>query len=278
MFGDDDIRRPAVAGRFYPGDPGALSAEVGALLGEAAAPERRVIAAMAPHAGYVYSGRIAAEVFAAVRVPRSAVILAPNHTGAGPAISVYSGRAYQMPWGEVPIDRALAAALLAEIPGARADVAAHRGEHAIEVELPFLCARRPDLAIVPVVVGPLAQSDAVELGRGLSRAVEAAGGPAEILVIASSDMNHFASDRETRAIDERALEPLLALDYRRMYETVRDEGISMCGVVPATAMLAYAEAAGARRPELLGYATSGEAFGDLDRVVGYAGVVIEPSR
>lgn len=270
------IRNPAVAGRFYPGAPEALSETVQSLLVRAQAPERPVVAAMAPHAGYVYSGGVAAEVFAATRIPRRVVLLAPNHTGAGEPISVFDGRAYRMPWGEVPIDRPLAAALLAEMSGARSDVVAHLGEHAIEVELPFLYARRPGLEIVPVVVGPLSRGDAIELGRGLYRAIESVGGPGEALVIASSDMNHFAPDRETRAIDKLALEPLLAMDYARMYQTVRDRRISMCGVIPATAMLAYAELAGAQAPELLRYATSGEVFGDLDRVVGYAGVVIEP--
>lgn len=274
---DDEIRAPAVAGRFYPGAPEVLSEQVAGLLANARADERPVLAAMAPHAGYVFSGGVAAEVFAATRIPERVVILAPNHTGAGAAVSVFDGRAYQMPWGEVPVDQALAAALLAELPGARADIEAHRGEHAVEVEIPFLHARQPALTIAPVVLGPLSRSAAVEIGRGLHRAVMSCGGPEQVLVIASSDMNHFANDAETREIDKLALEPLLAMDYERMYDIVRDRRISMCGVVPATAMLAYAELAGAKAPELLRYATSGEAFGDLDRVVGYAGVVIEPA-
>jgi hypothetical protein len=270
------VRRAAVAGRFYPGHSETLDAEVRDLLAAAGSGERPVLAAMAPHAGYVFSGGVAAEVFAAARIPERVVILAPNHTGAGPRISIFDGRAYEMPWGEVPIDAALVAALVDEIPGAETDGRAHAGEHAIEVELPFLHARQPALSIAPIVVGPLSADDAVELGRGLHRAIERCGGPAEILVVASSDMNHFAPDRETREIDRLALAPLLDADPRGLYRTVRDNRISMCGFIPATAMLVYAGEVGARAPELLRYATSGDAFGDRDRVVGYAGVVIEP--
>lgn len=273
----DVVRQPAVAGRFYPERVDTLDAEVRAHLAAAAASERPVLAAMAPHAGYVYSGGVAGEVFAASRIAGRVVIMAPNHTGAGPRISVFDGAAYQMPWGEVPVDRELVSALLAEIPGAKPDGLAHAGEHAIEVELPFLHARQPALRIAPIVLGGLSVDDAVELGRGLFRAVERCGGPSEILVLASSDMNHFAPDRETREIDKRALAPLLAMDPRRLYQTVRGERISMCGFIPATAMLVYADLAGARPPELLRYATSGDAFGDRSRVVGYAGVVIEPT-
>lgn len=270
------IRQPAVAGRFYPGAAARLDSEVRGYLDAAESAERPVLAAMAPHAGYVYSGGVAGEVFAAARIPDRVIILAPNHTGAGPPISVFAGKAFEMPWGEVPIDGPLVEALLDEIPGARADAFAHAGEHAIEVEIPFLHARQPNLTIAPIVVGGLSVDAAIELGRGVYRAVERCGGPSEILVIASSDMNHFAPDRETREIDKVALAPLLAMDPKRLYQTVRDNRISMCGFIPATAMLVYAELARSKEPELLRYATSGDAFGDRDRVVGYAGVVIEP--
>ena len=276
-MGRSSIRRPAVAGRFYPDAASKLASEVSGYLEAAEAGERTVLAAMAPHAGYVFSGAVAGEVFAASVVPPRVVILAPNHTGAGPRVSVFDGAAYQMPWGDVPIDRSLAAALLDELPGARSDDRAHAAEHSIEVELPFLWARQPELAIAPVVIGPLSADESIELGRGVHRAVERCGGPSEVLVLASSDMNHFAPERETHEIDARALEPLLAMEPRRLYSTVRARQISMCGVIPATAMLVYAELAGAKAPELLRYATSADSpYGDSERVVGYAGVVIEP--
>lgn len=268
------IRAPAVAGRFYPGDSDRLAAEVDELLAAAESRPRELVAAMAPHAGYVYSGGVAAEVFAAAEVPERIIVVAPNHTGRGPRISVFDGEAYQMPWGPVPIDRELAAAVLAEVPGASADADAHDGEHAIEVELPFLHARQPNLRIVPIVVGYISEAAAIELGRGLHRAVNRVDAAGSVLVIASSDMSHFLTDREARAIDQIALEPLLAFDPSGLYETVRERDISMCGFIPATAMLAYAELAGARAPELVRYATSGDAFGDRSRVVGYAGVVM----
>jgi AmmeMemoRadiSam system protein B len=229
---------------------------------------------MAPHAGYVYSGDVAGMVFARIDVPPRAIVLCPNHTGRGARIAVAAQGAFRVPGADVPIDEPLARAILEHVPGARADLDAHAGEHAIEVELPFLLARRggAPLSIVPIVLGGLGEDEAIEVGRGLHRAVAGAGG--DVLVVASSDMSHYLPDGEARAIDHVALEPLLAMDPGLLYRTVRERRISMCGYLPATAMLSYARASGAERAELVGYATSGDAFGDRDRVVGYAGVVV----
>ncbi|HZS38930.1 MAG TPA: AmmeMemoRadiSam system protein B [Polyangia bacterium] len=266
-----DVRRPAVAGRFYPDDPAALDEEVQRFLAGGAAAERR-LAVMAPHAGYVYSGGIAGRVFAATEVPRRVIVLAPNHTGRGKWGAVWTRGAFELPGFTIPVDEALCAALTAGKGPLAHDREAHRLEHALEVELPFLRARRADLQLTPIILGPLELDECLDVGARLARAVEALG--EDVLVVASSDMNHYLSDEETRRIDHRALEPLLALDAERLYRTVRDEDISMCGVVPATAMLAYARARHATRADLVGYATSGDAFGERDRVVGYAGVTI----
>lgn len=269
------IRQPAVAGRFYPGDAQELQREVSAHLGAGVAGTDPVAVrgVMAPHAGYVYSGGVAGQVFARALVPRRAVVIGPNHTGRGARISVVPAGAFVLPGGRVPIDEELAAAILEEVPGAQADIEAHRFEHSIEVELPFLVARQPDLRFVPIVLGGISGATAVAVGEGLARAIARAGG--DTLVVASSDMSHYLTDDEARRVDRVALEPLLAFDPGRLYDTVVEQDISMCGFIPATAMLAYARASGATdAPELVAYATSGDASGDRGRVVGYAGVLV----
>ena len=267
------VRPPAVAGRFYPGEAGRLRSEVERAIGDAAG-ARPAVGAVAPHAGYVYSGGVAGRTFADLAVPRRVVILAPNHTGRGAPIAVVASGSFRVPGADVPIDEELARAALAEIPGAREDARAHEHEHAIEVELPFLLARRPDVRIVPIVLGGIGEAEALAVGQALARAASAAAPGEEMLVLASSDMSHYLPDADTRVKDRLAIDRLLALDAPGLYRTVRDHDISMCGYLPATAMLAYAHARGAREAELCGYATSGDASGDRDRVVGYAGVTI----
>jgi len=279
MEGKPWIRPAAVAGRFYPGDAGALEEQVAALLanGEAGSPAEapaaaRAAAVMAPHAGYAYSGGVAGRVFGRVAVPERVIVLCPNHTGFGRRVSVVPAGRFCLPGGDVAIDEELARAVLAEVPDAEADREAHRFEHAIEVELPFLRARQDKVRLVPIVLAGLSERDAVALGEGLQRAAARAGG--DVLVVASSDMSHYLPDDVARRVDRMALEPLLAFDPAGLYRTVRAHDISMCGFIPATAALSYARLVGARAPELVAYATSGDASGDRDRVVGYAGVVM----
>lgn len=275
---DSVVRPPAVAGRFYPASPQELGRQVHAYLeaGKGQEPARRAIAAMAPHAGYMFSGGVAGRVFARIHVPGRVIILCPNHTGQGQRISVMNRGAFRIPGADIPIDEELADAILGEVPGASADRAAHRLEHAIEVELPFLLARQPDLRIVPIVLSLVRESEAIELGKAMHRAAGRIGAlpGRDVLLVASSDMSHYLPDAEARRVDRMALGPLLEFDPSGLYRTVVTHDISMCGFIPATAMLAYAAAAGARSPELVGYATSGEAYGDTSQVVGYAGVVI----
>jgi AmmeMemoRadiSam system protein B len=266
-----DLRAPAVAGRFYPGEAATLAAEVDERLEKAARTPRKHLGVLAPHAGYVYSGAVAATVFADTVVPRRVIVLAPNHTGEGARGAVWARGAFALPGYQIPVDEALATQLLS--PPLVADRRAHRHEHALEVELPFLRARRPDVTITPIILGSLTLDECLAVGESLARVV--ASLPDEVLVVASSDLSHYLTDEETRVVDARAIEPLCALDPERLYRTVHDEEISMCGVLPATAMLAYARARGATRAELLAYATSADAFGDTSRVVGYGGVSVD---
>jgi len=267
------VRAPVVAGRFYPRDPKELREQVDTCLSQT--PQQKPVRALgciAPHAGYMYSGHVAGAVFAALEIPRLCLVLCPNHTGVGRALAIVGNGAWETPMGDIPIDTALADALKQRCPLLYEDLSAHRSEHAIEVELPFLQRRQPQLRFVPIALGT-GQFEILEsLGEAIADVIAAHVG--EVLIIASSDMNHYESDAITRVKDHCAIEPILALDARALYDAVTQQHISMCGFGPAVAMLTAARKLGARSAELVKYATSGDVSGDLDTVVGYAGVIV----
>jgi MEMO1 family protein len=269
------VRQPAVAGRFYPGNADDLRAEATAYLSQpdpAVKTSVRAIGCIAPHAGYVYSGHVAGAVFARIEVPRRCVVLCPNHTGIGRALAVMSEGAWRTPLGDVPIDSALATALKQRFPALEEDAAAHRAEHATEVELPFLQLRQPDLTFVPIALGTQQFEVLEALGNALAETIAAQSN--HVLIVASSDMNHYEADVLTRIKDHRAIERILAMDARGLHEVVTGQNISMCGLGPAVVLLTAARKLGAKAAELVKYATSGDVSGDRDRVVGYAGVVV----
>lgn len=266
------LRRPAVAGRFYPIDAEDLRAELRGYLSPAASAPVRAIGCIAPHAGYMYSGHVAGAVFARVEIPKRCVVMCPNHTGMGRALAVMSEGSWETPLGDVAIDTELATALKQRFPALHEDSAAHRAEHAAEVELPFLQIRQPELKFVPIALGT-GQFDPLEqLGYALAEVIARQKDP--VLIVASSDMNHYESDAVTRVKDHRAIERILTLDPRGLYEVVTQQDISMCGFGPAVAMLTAARQLGAKSAELVKYATSGDVSGDREMVVGYAGVVV----
>jgi MEMO1 family protein len=269
------VRHPAVAGRFYPRDPEDLRAEALGYLGQSDSANRvpvRAVGCIAPHAGYMYSGHVAGAVFARVEIPRRCIVMCPNHTGVGRALAILSEGAWETPLGEVPIDGELAAALKQRFPALEEDAAAHRAEHAAEVELPFLQLRQPELRFVPIALGTGQFEPLEQLGRALAEVIAAQKDP--VLMVASSDMNHYESDAITRVKDHRAIERILTIDPRGLYDVVTQQNISMCGFGPAVAMLTAARGLGAKSAELVKYATSGDVSGDRNMVVGYAGVVV----
>ena len=266
------VRHPAVAGRFYPGDPDDLRAEARSFLAQSETEPIRAIGCMAPHAGYVYSGHVAGAVFARVEIPEQCIVLCPNHTGMGVPVAILSEGAWETPLADVPIDSQLANALKCEFPALEEDSAAHRAEHAAEVELPFLQLRQPNLRFVPIALGTRRFEVLEELGEVLADVIAAQKIPT--LIIASSDMNHYESDAVTRVKDHRAIERILSLDPRGLYDVVTQQNVTMCGFGPAVAMLTAARKLGAKSAELVKYATSGDISGDRDLVVGYAGVVV----
>jgi MEMO1 family protein len=269
------LRHPAVAGRFYPRNPDDLRAEARGYLSQAISTKQapsKAIGCIAPHAGYMYSGHVAGAVFARVEIPPRCIVLCPNHTGMGRALAIMSEGAWETPLGEVPIDTELASTLKQHFPALQEDSAAHRAEHAAEVELPFLQLLQPELKFVPIALGTWQFEPLEQLGKALADVIAAQKDP--VLIVASSDMNHYESDAITRVKDHWAIERILTLDPRGLYDLVRQQDISMCGFGPAVAMLTAARQLGAKSAELVKYATSGDVSGDRDQVVGYAGVIV----
>ena len=272
------VRQPAVAGRFYPANAQHLRAEVETyttVRADASAefePKIRALGCVVPHAGYMYSGHVAGAVFRRLDLPRRAVILCPNHTGVGEPLAILSEGAWHTPLGDVPIDEAMANELKSRMSLLAEDQEAHRYEHALEVQLPFLQVLAPGFQFVPITVGTSNFDALSALGVVIGSVAAEAGEP--VLVIASSDMNHYESDDVTRVKDRRAIDRILALDPRGLYETVHQANISMCGYGPAVVMLTAAKKLGANHAELVRYATSGDVSGDRDMVVGYAGIAV----
>ncbi|HVB85693.1 MAG TPA: AmmeMemoRadiSam system protein B [Candidatus Dormibacteraeota bacterium] len=267
------IRPPAVAGRFYPSDPEKLTQQIEQFVSVKGSGEKvRALGCMVPHAGYMYSGQVAGAVYASIEIPRKCILLGPRHFPRGEPMAILTEGSFLTPLGEAKIDPELAAALAHECTRLREDAVAHEREHSLEVQIPFLQFLEKDFRFVPVVLATDRYGAIEELGRAVAKVIAAAG--ERVLVVASTDMNHYENDEVTRAKDGRAIERILALDPRGLYDTVRSEGITMCGYAATTAMLVAMREVGATEARLVRYATSGDVSGDREQVVGYAGVVI----
>ena len=266
------VREPAVAGYFYPRSPEALSREVSGYTAQAGE-KIPALACVVPHAGYMYSGHVAGAVYGRLQLPRRFVILCPNHTGYGRPVAVMTEGAWQTPLGQARIDHALADSLRVACPLLEEDDAAHKGEHAIEVQLPFLQSALPEFTFVPIAVGTSRYEPLQTLGEAMAGVLR--GQSEKVMLIASSDMNHYEPDDITRVKDRKAIDRILALDPRGLYDVVMQESISMCGFAPTVAVLTAARLLGAKSAEVVKYATSADISGDRTAVVGYAGVVIQ---
>jgi MEMO1 family protein len=265
------LRLPAVAGRFYPANPEELTA----LVRKYAMPQpdttpQRVKACLVPHAGYLFSGHVAGAVFARIVRPQRIVILGVRHFPRGECLAINSSGAWRTPLGDAPIDEPLAATLKKECPILREDRVAHGAEHSVEVQLPFLQVLSPGFSFVPIALGSARFDDLVTVGEALAHVL--AANP-EVLLLTTSDLNHYENDATTRLKDKKAIDQILALNPRGLYDVCRNEDISMCGLGPAVAMLTALRALAANRAELVRYATSADVSGDTSSVVGYAGFV-----
>ncbi len=266
-----EIRPAAVAGSFYPGRAEEIDRMLDEWFSGASQPEPWA-GVLVPHAGWIYSGRLAAAVFRRVKIPRCVIVLAPKHHPEGADWAVAPHRTWQLPGRSLESDPELARQLADSITGLVLDAAAHGREHAIEVQLPLLARLAPQARVVGIAIhgGDL---DALE--RFAEQLAGVLGQMEERpLLVVSSDMNHYADETQTRLRDRMALDALGSLDPERLYRTVHDQQISMCGVLPAVvAMKTLRRLNFLNRCEEVGYATSADASGDRQRVVGYAGAL-----
>ncbi|MGI6414121.1 MAG: AmmeMemoRadiSam system radical SAM enzyme [Thermoguttaceae bacterium] len=266
-----DLRAPAVAGRFYPGSAEEISKTLDGFLDETAE-KKPWAAAMVPHAGWVYSGRLAARVLNRVEIPDRVIVFSPKHNRLGADWAVAPHRVWSLPSGQVKSDPELAGRLAAAVTGMELDAASHEPEHAIEVQLPILARLAPGARVVGVAMHG-GQLDAIQQAAAQMAAL-LADMPRRPLLVISTDMNHYADDQTTRRLDRLALDAIESLDPAGLYETVSRNRITMCGVVPAVFVLETLKRLGALdRAEIVGYATSADASGDTSRVVGYAGAL-----
>jgi len=276
------VRRPIVASQFYEGDAEALRTQIKNCFLHPVGPQklpqinlhshpRNIVGLICPHAGYVYSGPVAASAFyelAQDGKPDTVILMGPNHTGYGSALSVMREGVWKTPLGDVEIDSEVADALLKETSVAEADEFAHRYEHSIEVQLPFLqFLYGRAFKIVPICFLMQDYESAVEVGRALEEVLDVSNA----VVIASSDMTHYESAKSAAAKDQAALEAVTDLDAKRFYQTVEEKNISACGYAPITALITYASGISAKAT-LLNYHNSGDITGDHSSVVGYAAV------
>ena len=276
------IRRPTVAGQFYEGDAEALRAQIRTCFLHPIGPQklptvnfhshpRNIVGMICPHAGYTYSGPVAASAFyelASDGKPDTVVLMGPNHTGYGAALSLMREGTWQTPLGKVEIDTQMAKAILEETNILDVDEMAHRYEHSIEVQLPFLQFLYGDsFKIVPICFLMQDFDSAVEVGRALDEALDATN----TVVIASSDMTHYESAKSAASKDHAALRAITDMDAKRFYETVETQNITACGYAPITALITYASGVCAKA-QLLNYHNSGDITGDHTSVVGYAAV------
>jgi len=263
---------PAVSGRFYPGDSAELQKAVESYVAPAPHPIK-TIGLVVPHAGYMYSGHVAGAVYSRIDLPARNIVLCPNHTGFGPPLSIMKSGAWRTPFGEIQIDEELCDALITADPYLQDDAEAHRFEHAIEVQLPFMQHMGgSSVKFVPITIGTGNLQQLQALGRAIAAVIPSVAPSA--LMVASSDMNHYESDAITRVKDKKAIDQILALNPEGLYEVVRRENISMCGYGPTVSMLTAANVLGASKAELVKYATSADVSLDFDRVVGYAGITV----
>lgn len=266
------VRQPAVAGSFYPSDPTQLrkffakNLTLSTLLQSAKA-------VIVPHAGYIYSGLTACRVLSRVKIPKKILLIGPNHRGIGSSFAVQAQGIWKTPLGDVRIAQDLAQGLLKACPAIREDALAHCEEHSLEVEIPILQARNPDIEIVPLIVGTMDLDQAREVAHACGQFLSKY--PHEFLMVVSTDLNHYKNDSETRVKDRYVLQAIEKLDSRLLAQEVGQHKISMCGFVPVYMLLEMKSFLPLESAELVDYRTSAETSGDYDRVVGYAGFILK---
>ncbi len=279
----ESIRRPAVAGSFYPAETEELRKTlqhcfVSSPLGPqgATAPSPSLLGGLVPHAGFAYSGPCAAHLYSRLeRDTVSILLLGVNHRGRGARAALSPADAWETPMGRVQIDHTIADLIAGEVDFLQKDERAHLQEHSIEVQLPFLQTVLGEFSFLPLCLSHLTEKECERLGNAVARACKTNRAlDKKTLLIASSDLSHYLSPEETERLDILALEKILALDPAGLLRTVEEEEISMCGVIPTAVLLFAAVSLGAREARLLKHCHSGDVI-PMREVVGYASVAIE---
>lgn len=270
------IRKPVVAGRFYPGVKEELGGSVRAYLDEGARrrqerhlPKPEIWGVMLPHAGHAFCGNIIGETLAGCDLPSRLVILCPNHTGHGQMLGLWPEGKWLTPLGEVDVDTKLASEILATQTGFEPDVASHLGEHSIEVLLPFLQEKIQNLSIVPICVGTRNAAILKNAAHGLAKVLE--NNP-DAGIVVSSDMNHYENHETTLDKDELALAKACVADAQGLLDVAARENISMCGAAPLALAIFAGHELGRDGVNVTAHNTSGPVSGDYEHTVGYAGL------
>ena len=275
IFFEEEVpvkRKPAVAGYFYPQQPESLRSVVERMI-DPAGEKRKAISVIVPHAGYEYSGTVAGAVFSSTELPEVFVILGPNHRHVRSRFAIMKDGCWQTPLGEVPIDSDLANAIEIQSDLISDDDEAHEHEHSLEVQLPFIQFFKERFSIVPISIAyQTSYEELEELGHAISSAIQSRD--EDILIVASTDMSHYISQKEAEIKDSLAIEEIRRLDAHGLYNVVSHENISMCGYQPTTSTIVASKDLGATRAELVKYQTSGEVTKNFKEVVGYAGIRI----
>ena len=266
------IRNPVVSGQFYPASSSQLKAMIEGMVDEKAVKED-IIGLVSPHAGYVYSGPVAGAVISRVKFKDTFIILGPSHTGMGKPLSIMTQGAWRTPLGEVEIDAELGGKILATSSHLEEDHVAHQHEHSIEVQLPFLQYFKPDIKLVPIVLGYASGATYKKIGEEIAQAIKELN--KEVVIIASSDMTHYEPQESAQRKDDKAIEAILDLNEDELLKRVDELNISMCGYAPTVSLIAAAKELGATEAELIRYQTSGDTTGDYTAVVGYAGIILK---
>ncbi len=282
------IRRPAVAGHFYQGSSESLKKQVERYI-VPQSEKTTALGILSPHAGLMYSGSVAGALYSRLELPDSFILIGPNHTGLGAPVSIMASGEWETPLGTIEVDEPLARSLISISRRIQDDSLAHLREHSLEVQLPFIQYFKPWFKIVPIQMLDTRLETCQEVGKAVAEVIRdrarasGAEGKApgrkespsyDVLIVASSDMSHYVPADIAKEKDHKAIKKMLDLDPEGLYLTVKNLGISMCGFGPATAMLVACKELGANTAELIRYTNSGEVSGDLDQVVGYAGIII----
>lgn len=265
-------RKPSVAGYFYPSNAKKLHETIGRMV-DSKAEAKKAICIISPHAGYEYSGGVAGRVFSSVELPEKFVIVGPNHREVSEELAIMKTGTWETPLGDVPIDESLAELIMKQTEIIVEDERSHQLEHSLEVQIPFIQYFKKNISIVPISIAYYtAYEELEELGKAISQAIRKSSH--EVLIIASTDMSHYVSQEEAREKDFLAIERILQLDAKGLYEVVKREHISMCGFQPTTAAIIASKDLNAEKAELIRYQTSGDVSGNFSEVVGYAGIRI----